>query len=167
MLPPLEVLDRIVRYLRTFFFCAWKVSLSLMIREAKSKGLIQGVKVARGSPAVSHLLFADDSLLFAKASLFFAWEIKRILSTFEKTSGQHINFHKSALSFSPNEGEADIEQIRNIIGIDVVSKHSKYLGLPSFISCNKSDIFKPIVDWVANKVDGWKEKFFLSKEKKY
>lgn len=119
-----------------------------------------GLKVACGSPVVSHLLFANDSFLFSKASLSSAREIKRILIVYEKALGQQINFQKSVLIFSLNVGVANIDKIENKFGIDVVSKHSKYMGLPSSILHNCTDIFKPIVDRIANKVRGWKEKLF-------
>jgi len=40
--------------------------LSCMIRKAKGRGHLEGVKVCRGAPTISHLLFADDSLIMMK-----------------------------------------------------------------------------------------------------
>ena len=41
--------------------------LSKLLQQGNRTGEIQGLRVCRNAPAVSHLLFADDSLLFFKA----------------------------------------------------------------------------------------------------
>lgn len=51
---------------------------------------------------ISNLDFADDCLIFAKATSFAARNIKRILDSFSHSSGQRINFHKSTCYFSTN-----------------------------------------------------------------
>ncbi|XP_019197205.1 PREDICTED: uncharacterized protein LOC109191090 [Ipomoea nil] len=45
-------------------------------------------------PPISHLFFADDSLLFFKANVEEAVEVKRCLSVYEDLSGQAPNFGK-------------------------------------------------------------------------
>ncbi|KAL0431917.1 UNVERIFIED_CONTAM: hypothetical protein Sradi_0817700 [Sesamum radiatum] len=49
-----------------FLFCA--EAFSGLIRKAESEGTIEGVAVSRKAPSVSHLLFADDMLIFCQAT---------------------------------------------------------------------------------------------------
>lgn len=81
-------------YLPTSLFYVHKDYLSRLTRK-----LISGVSIASSRPPISHLFFADDSLVFFKAT----WNCARIhhcLYLYEKASGQLINFEKSSLSFS-------------------------------------------------------------------
>ncbi|KAL5835215.1 hypothetical protein ACOSQ4_014712 [Xanthoceras sorbifolium] len=48
-----------------FLLCA--KCLSAMLDRAEQLGTLHGIRVARSVPRVSHLLFADDSLVFVKA----------------------------------------------------------------------------------------------------
>ena len=50
-----------------FVLCA--EGLSALIRKYKAKRWIHGCKVANGAPRVSHMLFADDSYLYCKATI--------------------------------------------------------------------------------------------------
>lgn len=43
-------------------------SLSIMINKAMHSNALSGIKLASSSPVISHLLFADDSIFFAKAN---------------------------------------------------------------------------------------------------
>ncbi|KAL0462114.1 UNVERIFIED_CONTAM: putative mitochondrial protein [Sesamum latifolium] len=45
-----------------FIFCA--ETLSRMMQEAECRGRLMGVKVMDRAPSISHLLFADDTLIF-------------------------------------------------------------------------------------------------------
>jgi hypothetical protein len=62
--------------------------------------VLNGIKVAPTAPAVNHLLFADDSLLFFKASDEGVAEIKDVLDKYCNASGQRINMDKSSIYFS-------------------------------------------------------------------
>ncbi|XP_026409878.1 uncharacterized protein LOC113304974 [Papaver somniferum] len=58
---------------------------------------IQGIKVACNAPAINHLLFADECLIFTQANLT---SVNNLLNNFSTQSGQVINFEKSAVYFS-------------------------------------------------------------------
>ena len=58
-----------------------------------------GMKVARACPAISHLLFADDSLFFCKTQKKECQTILKILKEYEAVSGHLINFQKTSIQF--------------------------------------------------------------------
>ena len=64
--------------------------------------MIHGVKIDRGAPSVSHLLFTDDSYLFFKATLTECAVVKGVLKDYVATSSQLINYTKSSLTFRTN-----------------------------------------------------------------
>ena len=76
--------------------------LSALIAKCHSEGLISGTKASRMGPLVTRLFFADDSLLFVKANRRESEMVKSVLRTYEDSSGQKINFEKSARIFSRN-----------------------------------------------------------------
>lgn len=42
--------------------------ISSLLRQAEGGNRISGIAIARRAPKVSHLLFADDSIIFCKAN---------------------------------------------------------------------------------------------------
>ena len=109
-----------------------------MLLEAERTNDIRGFACSRGGPRVSHLFFADDSLVFCQADREKGGVIKRILENYEKASGQKVNFSKSAISFSPNTSEEIQRDIKAILGLDVTAPHDKYLGLPTLVGLRLS-----------------------------
>ncbi|KAL0447658.1 UNVERIFIED_CONTAM: putative mitochondrial protein [Sesamum latifolium] len=111
-----------------FLLCA--EVLSGMLCRAEHMGLIQGVAVSRSAPRVSHLLFVDDTLIFCSATTEAMTCIQQILLDFERALGLKINSHKSAIVFSRNVEENRRLELAGILGVMVVPRHDKYLGLP-------------------------------------
>lgn len=64
-----------------FLFCY--EGLSSLMRMKKQEGLLWEAKVSRRGPLVSHLMFADDCILFGDATKVGAQIIKKILKEFE------------------------------------------------------------------------------------
>ncbi|XP_075480607.1 uncharacterized protein LOC142521262 [Primulina tabacum] len=141
-----------------FVLCAY--GLSALFTSYEARGWIRGVRVASSSPSVSHLFFADDSLVFFRASLEEGDRVKECLHAYERASGQLINYDKSALSFSPNTNSSLIESIKMVLTIPVVQRHDIYLGLPTVSLRSKRLQFRYLVDRVVKRTQGWGHKCF-------
>ena len=87
-----------------FLFCA--EGLSALLRHAAERQTIHGVAVCKRAPKISHLFFADDSLVFCRASLEECNELQCIFTVYEAASGQQLNKAKTALFFSKNTPRA-------------------------------------------------------------
>ena len=107
---------------------------------------------------ISHLFFADDSLLFCKVSSQECQHLIDILCLYEAASGQKINTNKSSMFFSVNIPKEKKIETLDILGLMQDSRHSKYLGLPSIIGKSKIEVFMEIKERVGRKLSGWKEK---------
>ncbi|XP_028557267.1 uncharacterized protein LOC114581389 [Dendrobium catenatum] len=53
-----------------------------------------GISLCPNSPQISHLLYADDVMIFTEASRKADYEVRSILSNFSKWTGQSINVEK-------------------------------------------------------------------------
>ena len=80
--------------------------------------------------AFSHLFFADDLILFAKADHVNCSTIRDVLDSFCAQSGQSISESKSRVYFSPNIDADTRESLCNILGFRSTPNFGKYLGFP-------------------------------------
>ncbi|KAL9692015.1 hypothetical protein QQ045_012446 [Rhodiola kirilowii] len=127
-----------------------------LLRDGVKRGHLSGIRICRNSPIVSHLFFADDSILFLKEDSSEVCALKIILHQYENISDQLINFEKSEICFSRNT-LADVRlSICNVFRDPQVRSHSKYLGLPLLAGQRKTQIFRDIVDKVWRRVKDWK-----------
>jgi hypothetical protein len=53
--------------------------LTALIKNSVARGDLHGVKICRGAPMVSHLLFADDCFLFCRSNLSETRKLMEIL----------------------------------------------------------------------------------------
>ncbi|KAH9722904.1 putative reverse transcriptase/RNA-dependent DNA polymerase [Citrus sinensis] len=128
---------------------------------AENQKLINGLKFSRDL-SVTHILFADDSLVFTKASINDCRNLRKIFDNYATASRQVFNFEKSSMFFSSSTSSGQREEIRSIFGLNVVSKHEKYLGLPSMIRRKKTSFFNDIKLRVLIKLSSWQNKCFSS-----
>lgn len=141
--------------LSPYVFILCSEVLSGLCKSAEKKGLLQGVRVARGSPRVSHLLFADDTMFFGLASATNCETLMKILKDYERASGQMINKSKSSVTFSSKSPPEVREQVKSILGITKEGGLGKYLGLPEHFGRRKKDLFTSIVDRIRQKAISW------------
>ena len=88
--------------LSPYLFLLVTEGLHALFRKAEGKGDISGVSLCPAGPQISHLLFADDNLVFCRASVFECIKIQSILYSYEQVSGQSINRGKANIFFSTN-----------------------------------------------------------------
>ncbi|KAL5856860.1 hypothetical protein ACOSQ3_004318 [Xanthoceras sorbifolium] len=147
-------------HLSPYLFLLCVEGFLAILARAERLGSLYGIRVARFAPWVSHLLFADDSLIFLKAEEADCRYLKHVLDNYERVSRQAVNYDKSALSFNPNTLPSVMILVGSLFNIGDVSCHNKFLGLPSTISKNRRNVFANIKEKVWQNLQGWKHKLF-------
>lgn len=79
--------DPLLPYL--FPICA--EGLSTMLHQVVQDKRLKDISVYRRGPKISHLFFANNSLIFGRATMAKCLEIQRILNVYEASSGQQLN----------------------------------------------------------------------------
>ncbi|OMO64624.1 reverse transcriptase [Corchorus capsularis] len=138
-----------------FLFCM--EGLSALLQDAARNGDIEGVAVNRFAPKVTHLFFADDCLLFLKASLEESDVVGELLSRFALASGQQINIDKSAILFSQNTPQALRDTIMQRMEVSRVIENEKYLGLPVMVGRSRRRELQSIKDRLWGENHDWKK----------
>lgn len=113
--------------LSPFLFLIVAEGLNILFKEAVSVGLFEGFKVWKLS--LSHLQFADDTLIIGRKCSQNVFAIKAVLQLFEVLSGLKVNFHKSQL-YGLNIEEGWLVQAAGFVNCKVGSLPFIYLGLP-------------------------------------
>ena len=77
--------------LSPFLFLLCTEGLNGLIKQAERSGDIHGFSLCRRGPKLTHLLFADDSLPFCRATMEECGKVLELLSKYEEASGQKVN----------------------------------------------------------------------------
>ncbi|KAK2415590.1 hypothetical protein QL285_038058 [Trifolium repens] len=139
-----------------FILCA--DVFSSMLTNKQDQSLINEISIAQNAPKVSHLFFADDSLIFCQANKEEVVQLKSVFDEYERISGQKINLGKSEMTFSPNIQQSIKEEFQDVLPFSITNNISKYLGMPTQVGHSKQASFSYIMDKVRNKLKGWKER---------
>ena len=129
-----------------------------LISKAAHNGDIRGVSLCQNGPRITHLFFADDSLLFCKAREEECQSLLEVLAKYERASGQQINHTKTTIFFSKSTNADTQITIQNLLGVNVVRHYEKYLELPSLVGHNKKESFTYIKQQVLKRIQGWEGK---------
>jgi hypothetical protein len=132
--------------------------LSKLISRKVEVQALQELHICRGAPGISHLLFADDTLLFFKATSEQASVVKDILDTYAHCTGQLINPGKCSIMFNESGREEDQESVKQILGVQLSSFEAKYLGLPTPTGSLKGERFQPLRERLSKRLNDYTEK---------
>uniref|UniRef100_A0A803NY26 Reverse transcriptase n=1 Tax=Cannabis sativa TaxID=3483 RepID=A0A803NY26_CANSA len=135
-------------------------SLSCLINEASRANKIHGLRFGQLEKRLTHLLFADDCLIFMDATVEEGRAFTEVLQKYSDLSGQCINFSKSNLCVGRKISQAEGQRLASSIGVTFTENHSKYLGLPAFVGRNKREAFGLVRNKVWDKLQGWKMGLF-------
>ncbi|XP_057246831.1 uncharacterized protein LOC104884449 [Beta vulgaris subsp. vulgaris] len=137
-----------------FLFCMDIFSRMLIM--AMDIRLFDGFRAHRYAPSISHLFFADDALLFFKASITSCTKLSNLLARFYHISGQMLSLRKSFVKFSPNVSEHMGQEYKRILQLMLKSpwahilellhlqKGAGGLGLRSIAVHNRSLLIKKV-----------------------
>ena len=130
-------------------------ALSRMLDVAASAGEFSGFSVGSTtgqSVMVSHLLFADNTLVFCAAEPSQIANLRAILARFEEVLGLHINLGKSKLV--PVGVVPNLEILVGMLGCGQSSLPLKYLGLPLSAKFKDLSVWNPILEKMERRLAG-------------
>ncbi|KAK0586532.1 hypothetical protein LWI29_008529 [Acer saccharum] len=137
-----------------FALCMEKLS-HIIIQKLVEKAW-SPVKVSRGGPDISHLFFADDLILFGKATPQQAQLMRDCLDTFCDMSGQQVSFPKSSVYCSSNISSSYAKDLADLCGSPITNKLGSYLGVPLIHGRIRSDTYKVILEKTQKRLASWK-----------
>ncbi|XP_030479464.2 uncharacterized protein LOC115696715 [Cannabis sativa] len=146
--------------LSPYLFLLCSEGLSAALKYQERVGLLRGISISRHAPQISHLLFADDTLLFTTATVSSCHAIKEALAVYHLASGQTVNFSKSSMLFSPNTPTSISDYFFQHLGMTPKPFISKYLGVPQCFGRSKKDSFDFILHRVSSHLNVWNSKLF-------
>jgi hypothetical protein len=141
--------------LSPFLFLFVADGLSALLQNEFDNGGISPLRVCRRAPGISHLLFADDTLIFFRASEAQAPRVKNVLDIYERGTRQVIKPSKCSILFSVSCSQESQVAIRTVLNVEQQVFELKYLGLPTpdgrmhkgrFLNL-QSKLSKLIIEW--------------------
>ncbi|XP_010474601.1 PREDICTED: uncharacterized protein LOC104754160 [Camelina sativa] len=147
--------------LSPYLFLICTEMLVKMFQHAENNGKITGLQVARGSPPITNLLFADDSMFYCKKSDSEINQVISIIEEYSLASGQRVNYEKSSVYFGKLIPDEERGNIKHNLGINQEGGEGIYLGLPESFKGSKVNTLSYLKERMHQKVNGW-QSLFLS-----
>ncbi|GAU22350.1 hypothetical protein TSUD_106780 [Trifolium subterraneum] len=141
--------------LSPYLFVICMEFLSHSILNNMEDGHWKPMRLSRNGPPLSHLFFADDVLLFAKATRSQTLNIASTLKRFADYSGLKVNTNKSKVFFSSTTRNGKISSIVASTGINRTLSLEKYLGIPMMHGRLKRRDFEFLEEKISKRLDSW------------
>ena len=146
--------------LSPYLFVIGMEALSCLINHAVDGNYLVGSRIAVGrgeNLSISHLLYADDTILFCKVDSdqlkFMSW----ILMWFEAMSGLKINLNKSEII--PIGDVTNAVELASELGCKIGSFPSSYLGLPLGAKHKNLGVWDSIEERFRKRLASWKVQY--------
>lgn len=146
--------------LSPFLFLIVAEAFGALLSKAFQGGLLEGFEVWCNGIRVTHLQFADDTLIMCKASEDQVKYLRCVVRCVEVVSGLKVNHHKCSL-FGVWQVD-NLGKLADCLGCSVGSLPMTYLGLPLGASYKSSIVWNLVFNRIKKRLAGWKGSF-LSK----
>ncbi|CAJ2644025.1 unnamed protein product [Trifolium pratense] len=133
--------------------------LNVLMEAMVARNLFTGYSVGgQESIVVSHLQFADDTLLMGVKSWANVRALRAVLVLFETMSGLKVNFHKSVL-VGVNIPDSWLDEAASVLCCKVGKIPFLYLGLQIGGDPRRLVFWEPVLSRIKNRLSGWKSRF--------
>lgn len=105
---------------------------SFNLKKLERMGSLQPYKPGRSIQPISHLLFADDVLIFSNCRIRSLRCLRDLLQRYERSSGQKINLEKSSIFVSKHINGRKLSRIQSVLGCKIREFPFTYLGAPFY-----------------------------------
>ncbi|KAK9282955.1 hypothetical protein L1049_011180 [Liquidambar formosana] len=143
-------------HLSPLLFCLAEDVLSQGHSLMMQNDLLAPISSPRGYMAPTHILFADDILIFCKRTRHNFSNLLQFLEMYKEASGQQISEEKSAIFFSQG-CSCRKDAILSSMGFKEGKLPFTYLGVPLFKGWPRRIYLQHIADCVKAKLTVWKE----------
>ena len=136
---------------------------SKMMKRVEGAGLFRGFRADGrwgGGVCISHLLFADDMILFCDTDEEQILHVRMLLLCFQAVTGLKVNVLKSEMV--PIGEVPNVYVLAEILGCRIGCLPMTYFGMPLGASHKSPTVWNPILEKIECKLAGWK-KMYLSK----
>ncbi|GAU34276.1 hypothetical protein TSUD_321220 [Trifolium subterraneum] len=145
--------------LSPFLFPLAVEGLNVLMKTMVERNLFTGYSVDGGdSISISHLQFADDTLLLGAKIWANVRALQVVLLLFESMSGLKVNFNKSML-VGVNIPESWLGEAASALRCRVGKIPFIYLGLPVGEDPRRLVFWEPVFASLKNCLSGWKSRF--------
>ena len=128
----------------------------MSIQSKVQQGIWRAVHLSHKDPGLSHLLFADDVLLYCEATLDQTKVVMDTLNEFCIASGMKVNILKSKAMCSKRVHESVKRSIKEISSIRFVANLGHYLGFPLIQGRATKYTYDYILEKMQRRLSTWK-----------
>lgn len=137
--------------LSPFLFDLVVETLSLVVQKTTSIELQEGVEISKEGIRLTHLQYADDTIIFCTPKIDSLLNIKKVLILFQLASGLQVNFHKSSLMGIHVE-DSQLQMAEKSLLCKVGKLPFTYLRLPIRGNVNRIELWDPVIKRIKKKL---------------
>lgn len=139
----------------SFIFSIVGEALNYIILEAKTKGLIKGLEIGKDNIELTHLQFADDTIIFLPGDSEVVLNYRRLLSCFSLMAGLTINFQNSNL-IRWGRGELWIQDMSSMMQCQWKQLPITYIGIPLGANFSRKHTWELVLEKIRGRLATWK-----------
>jgi hypothetical protein len=128
--------------------------LSCLLQQKEDHGELYGIKNGRLSPPISHLLFADHNIFFARSDDRSVEALKVTLKTYCDGSGQKVNLDKSSVFFGNRCNDVVKNRVKDSMGVQSEILNERYLGMPTSVGRSPTATFNFLYEMIWKRING-------------